>query len=107
MHRIVKPGGTLLLTTHGLNTFATYVRDDKMARGMIAEGLETMLREGVAFYDVFGESGDWGVKDAEWGNSFMLADWLIEHATPQWSVRLLRTGRLDRNQDALVLERRA
>lgn len=105
MHRIVKPGGALLLTTHGLNTFATYVRGELMNRGLIAEGVDTMLRDGVAFYDVFGEDGDWGVKDEGWGNSFVLAEWLVEHATPQWSIRLLRSGRLDGNQDAYVLER--
>lgn len=107
MHRVVKPGGSLLLTTHGLDTFASYVRGALMNRGLMADGVERMLREGIHFLDVFGEEGDWGVKDEGWGNSFLLADWLVEHATPQWSIRLLRRGRLDGNQDAYVLERTA
>jgi SAM-dependent methyltransferase len=105
MHRIVKPGGSILLTTHGLDTFATYVRGELMNRGLMAQGIDRMLRDGIHFLDVFGEAGDWGVKDEGWGNSFILADWLVEHATPQWSIRLLRRGRLDGNQDAYVLER--
>lgn len=106
MHRIVRPGGTLLLTTHGLTTFATYVRGDLMGRRPIAAAIETMLRDGIEFVDVFGEAGDWGVKDPGWGNSFLLADWLVEHATPQWAVLLLRSGGLQSNQDVFVLERR-
>lgn len=106
MHRIVKPGGSLLLTTHGLNTFATYVHGDMMGRRPIASAIGTMLRDGIEFVDVFGEAGDWGVKDPGWGNSFLLADWLVEHATPQWAVLLLRSGGLQSNQDVFVLERR-
>ncbi|UTI65079.1 class I SAM-dependent methyltransferase [Paraconexibacter antarcticus] len=105
MHRVIRPGGVLLLTTHGLDTFATYIRGHLMNRGLMAEAIGGMLRDGVHFIDVFGEAGDWGVKDEGWGNSFLLADWLIERATPAWSVRLLRRGRLDGNQDAFVLER--
>ncbi len=105
MHRVLRPGGVLLLTTHGLDTLATYVRADLMNRGLIAGSVRTMLGAGVPFHDVFGEEGDWGVRDEGWGNSFVLADWLVEHATPAWSVRLLRRGRLDGNQDAYVLER--
>lgn len=107
MHRVIRPGGALLLTTHGLDTFATYVRGELMNRGLMAVGVDGMLRDGIHFLDVFGEAGDWGVKDEGWGNSFLLADWLVEHATPQWTVRLLRRGRLDGNQDAYVLERGA
>ncbi len=106
MHRIVRPGGSLLLTTHGLNTLATYVRGGMMGRQPIASAIRTMLRDGIEFVDVFGEAGDWGVKDPGWGNSFLLADWLVEHATPQWAVLLLRSGGLQSNQDVFVLERR-
>ncbi|WP_354699216.1 hypothetical protein DSM112329_04926 [Paraconexibacter sp. AEG42_29] len=105
MHRIIKPGGALLLTTHGLNTFAEYTRGGLMDRAIMARTIGTVLTDGIEFIDVFGEAGDWGVKDPDWGNSFLLADWLVEHATPQWSIRLLRSGRLEGNQDAYVLER--
>jgi SAM-dependent methyltransferase len=107
LHRVIRPGGALLLTTHGLNTLATYTRDDLMSPPHIVEAVGSILREGIEFRDVFGAAGDWGVRDDGWGNSFLLADWLVEHATPQWSVRLLRSGRLDGNQDAFVLERSA
>jgi hypothetical protein len=64
------------------------------------------LVHGHRWYDVFGEDGDWGVKDTGWGNSYMSMEWLLSHVTPDWAVRLLRAGAIDQNQDVIVLERR-
>lgn len=107
MHRIVRPGGHLLLTVHGANTVATYARQALMEPQTLVGAIGTVLRDGVAFIDVFGEDGDWGVKDPAWGTCFMTADWLVERATPAWAVRLMRAGRLEADQDVFVLERLA
>lgn len=106
MHRIVKPGGMCLVTTHGLDTLGSFVRGGAMNRESAAQALATMLTSGHEYYDVFGEEGDWGVKDPGWGNAYLSLDWLTEHVTPQWSVRLFRPAALAANQDVTVLERR-
>lgn len=106
MHRIVRPGGALLITTHGLDTLATLLRRDHMTRDSAAEVAMRFLSSGHHWYDVFGDEGDWGVKDTGWGNSYLSMDWLLQHATPAWSVRLFEPGAVDHNQDVVVLERR-
>ena len=62
--------------------------------------------DGHKYFDVFGEDGDWGVKDPGWGNSYTGVDWLAAHVTPAWSIRLFRPAMLAQNQDVFVLERR-
>lgn len=106
MHRVIKPGGALLITTHGLDTLATLLRREHMTRESATEVALDFLAHGHRWYDVFGEDGDWGVKDTGWGNSYLSMEWLLSHATPDWSVRLLRPGAVDQNQDVIVLERR-
>jgi SAM-dependent methyltransferase len=106
MHRVVKPGGALLLTTHGLDTVAYQLRHDLMTRDSAAETTGALLRDGTQFFSIFGDDGDWGVKDPGWGTGYLAADWLAAHVTPDWAVRLFRPGMLDGNQDVFVLERR-
>jgi hypothetical protein len=67
---------------------------------------EQLVASSHRFLDVFGEEGDWGVKAAGWGNTFMTLDWLVPRVTPQWSVRLVKQAALAEVQDVIVLERR-
>lgn len=106
MHRVIRPGGMLLLTTHGWDTLAQLVRRDLMTRDSAEEAAQGMLATGHHFFDVFGEDGDWGVRDAGWGNAFLTLDWLAGVTAGRWTVRLFRPARLDHNQDLVILERR-
>lgn len=106
MHRVIRPGGTLLLTTHGLDTLGHQLRHGLMTRESAADSAAALLRDGHSFYAIFGDEGDWGVRDPHWGTGYLGADWVAEHATPDWAIRLFRPGMLDRNQDVFVLERR-
>ncbi|MCW2957837.1 MAG: class SAM-dependent methyltransferase [Solirubrobacterales bacterium] len=106
MHRVIKPGGALLVTTHGLDTLGQQLNQDVMTADSAAEAMETMLRDGHKYFDVFGEDGDWGVKHPGWGNSYTGVDWLAANVTPAWSIRLFRPAMLAQNQDVFVLERR-
>ncbi len=106
MHRVIKPGGALLLSTHGLDTLGQQLRGDVMTDDSAAEAATALLQSGHKYFDVFGDDGDWGVKDPGWGNSYTGADWLAEHVTPAWSIRLFRPAMLAQNQDVFVLERR-
>ncbi len=106
MHRIIRPGGALFLTTHGVDTLARYMRDDLMTHESASTVARSFLSSGHHWYDVFGEDGDWGVKSSGWGNGYMTLDWLATRVTPQWAIRLFIGGGLDQNQDVIVLERR-
>jgi SAM-dependent methyltransferase len=106
MARVVKPGGMLVLTTHGWDTLAQLVRRDHMTRDSAETAAAGMLATGYQFYDVFGEEGDWGVRDSGWGNSFLTLEWLAGATQDHWALRLFHPARLDHNQDLIVLERR-
>lgn len=106
MHRIVRPGGAMLLTSHGIDSLATFVRREQMNHESAAEVVRALVRHGHHWFDVFGADGDWGVKDTGWGNGYLSMDWLLRHATPGWAVRLFLPAGIDQNQDVVVLERR-
>jgi hypothetical protein len=54
---------------------------------------------------VFGEKGDWGVVDRDWGLAFFTPEWLLGQVTPEWALRVYRVGAAYGNQDVYVLER--
>lgn len=105
MHRVLRPGGRLLLTTHGFPSVAETVASGRLDRWVAREAVGAMLRGEHHFVDVWGEEGDWGVVDPSWGDAWFTPEWLAARATPRWAVRLHVPGGLDGNQDLVVLER--
>lgn len=107
MHRVLRPGGLLLITTHGLTSVARNAPTGALGEEVARAAAESMVRGEHHFVDVWGAEGDWGVVDPQWGDSWCTAEWLATHATPRWAIRLFRPGGLDGNQDLVVLERAA
>lgn len=103
MERLIRPGGHLIITTHGIHSIAYYARRNGEADQRAI--FEQLYRDGFVYFDVFGEDGDWGVPATGWGMAFMTAEWLQERLTPRWSVRLFREGAIEGNQDLYVLRR--
>jgi SAM-dependent methyltransferase len=106
MHRLIRPGGALLITTHGLDGVAWLARGGHMTPESAGDVAEHLIAGNHYFLDVLGAEGDWGVKDEGWGNSYLTMDWLSYNATPDWAIRLVRPAALGRVQDVIVLERR-
>lgn len=105
LHRVLRPGGLALITTHGTGAIAYRSSDpahgEAAQRGVVVE----MYRAGFSFVDAFGAAGDWGVVDPEWGVSFIDPEWMLRAITPKWSVRLYRPAAIGNHQDLWVLRR--
>lgn len=105
MHRVVRPGGHLLLTTHGHSS----VRWFAATGGMPIERLEAVVRDlyrtGCSYHPAFGPDGDWGVPADGWGLAFLSAEWIGAKVTPHWDVSLFEPGTVERNQDLWLLRR--
>jgi SAM-dependent methyltransferase len=105
MRRIIRPGGRLLVTTHGEQTIVHTAREGLRSPGQLAEVREALAERGFWYAAEFGEAGDHGVANPDWGTAFLSAEWLAAKLTPEWRVALFRPGRVELNQDLYVLER--
>jgi len=106
MHRIVKAGGHMALTTHGHTTLAhdeaTGMRGDQQ----LWEIERSLYERGVWFKNEFGPQGDHGVANEDWGTAFVSPEWLLARATRDWELVEFGPGRVEGNQDVYVLRRR-
>ena len=106
MHRILRPGGALLMSTHGYQTIVHDHRTDRRDDAQLHEVRGGLWEEGFWYRPEFGEAGDHGVANPEWGTAFLTPEWLLAKATPSWGVTAFAPGRVEDNQDLYVLERR-
>ena len=68
---------------------------------------EALYEHGFWYAAEFGEAGDHGVANPDWGTAFLSPEWLLARADARsggW--RCFRPGRVEGNQDLYVLERR-
>lgn len=105
MHRLLRPGGHLLITTHGVTSVAHYALLDLRTPQQSQEIADALYREGAWYAPEFGEEGDWGVVNPDWGTAFLTPEWLLAKLCPRWSVREFAPGRNQDNQDVYVLQR--
>jgi hypothetical protein len=68
----------------------------------IREGLR---ERGFWYAPEYGEVGDHGLANPDWGIAFLTPEWLLAKATPDWRVAAFHPGRVEGNQDLYVLER--
>jgi len=106
MKRVIRSGGHLLLTTHGEQSIVHAQAEWQYPIERVRVIEQSLRFEGFWFEDVFGEAGDWGVKSRDWGMAFLTPEWLLTRTTPDWGAVFFRPGRVERNQDLYVLERR-
>jgi SAM-dependent methyltransferase len=106
MHRLLAAGGVLVLTAHGLGAVGHFVRHGALRHAEASSIARELLSHGHAYRPVFGEAGDWGVVDPEWGQAYLTPEWLARHLLPRWRLLLYEPARLDENQDLYVVERR-
>jgi SAM-dependent methyltransferase len=105
MHRIVAPGGHLVITVHGPQAVAYYGMRGERPPEQLDEIVRALHRHGFWYAREFGEEGDFGIVHPEWGTAFMSPEWLLRTVTPDWHVASYGVGRNLGNQDVAVLRR--
>lgn len=106
MHRIIKPGGHLISTTHGPQSVAFYGAEGLRTSDQLSDILDSLYNSGYWYAPEFGDKGDWGVINSDWGTSFVSAEWMLDNLTPKWQFVESANGRNEMNQDVYVLRRR-
>jgi SAM-dependent methyltransferase len=105
MRRLIRPGGHLVMTTHGTTTVEHDGARELRQPEQLASIHEALGRGGTWYAAEFGETGDWGVVNQEWGTAFLSPEWLLAHLSPRWRLLEFAPGRNQDNQDVYVLER--
>jgi SAM-dependent methyltransferase len=105
MQRLLRPGGHLVLTTHGWGSIDHYVAEGLRSPVQAREILDSLYRQGYWYAPEFGEEGDWGVVDPCWGTAFLSPEWLLTQLSPDWRVLEFAPARNQGNQDVYVLQR--
>jgi len=105
MRRLLRPGGHLLITTHGLTSVAHYAQHDLRTPQQSQEIADALYRAGCWYAPEFGAEGDWGVVNPDWGTAFLSPEWLLTKLSPSWRVLEFAPGRNQDNQDVYVLQR--
>ena len=105
MHRVIRPGGLLILTVQGIASLAHYLRNDEIDDEYAVAGTEVLLASGHAYVPSFGPDGDDGVRSPEWGMAYLTIDWLAQRTLLRWTLESYEPARIDTNQDLIVLRR--
>ena len=101
MARVVKPGGELLFTTHGLRSIFHH----ETLKGHMPAHKAQERREAMARGELHFQRGAHADLNSDWGVAYIPRRWLEERLT-DWQVRLFGSGMAKRNQDVYVLRRR-
>lgn len=105
MRRLIRPGGCLVVTTHGVTSVAHYALRGLRTPEQSDEILTSLYRRGWWYAPEFGEEGDWGVVSPDWGTAFLSSEWMLTQLCPRWRVLEYAPGRNQENQDIYVLQR--
>jgi SAM-dependent methyltransferase len=105
MHRVLRPGGHLVCTTHGLVSVGFYATLELRSAEQSQEIADALYRRGWWYAPEFGEEGDWGVVNPDWGTAFLSPEWMLAQLCPRWRVLEFAPGRNQDNQDVYLLQR--
>jgi SAM-dependent methyltransferase len=106
MGRVLRPGGRLVLTTHGPHSIAYASAHGLRPPAQLEEIQQALYRDGFWFVNELGSGGDFGLRDAEWGTAFVSPEWMLRRAGSAWRIGAFHPGRVQDNQDLYALEPR-
>lgn len=102
MHRIIKPGGWLLFTTHGLHTVRFHLNLKKKTAAKVQAIFEGLIASNYVFEDVFGADDGKTALRSSWGNCYVRFEWFALNLSDTWELRYFNPGMNQNNQDLYV-----
>jgi SAM-dependent methyltransferase len=107
MRRIVRPGGRLLLTSHGYRSVELHGSEwGGWAPDLVAEAATRLYSDGHKFFGGYGKGLSVADSTPDWGEAFFTPEWLADRACPAWAILEFNSGRVENHHDLYVLERR-
>ncbi len=105
MRRILKPGGLFAWTTHGPGALLHYCDSGAVRMEDGERFFRDLHRNGFAFYNPFGESGDWGIVSEQWGQAFLHPSYVLRETLTGWKTLAYRSRMIENNQDFWLFEK--
>ncbi len=107
MHRVIKPGGFLMLTTCGLPTIEVLItrHPARWPQERIENVFSQVINKGFFFEAEYKDLKNFALDKEKYGMSYFLIEWLARNVVGSWSIANYKTARSG-HQDAYVLLRR-
>jgi SAM-dependent methyltransferase len=107
MRRVLRPGGALVFTVHGLQAVEMHAGDwGGWDRRRIADVATALYAGGYAFVGAYGKQGHHRLATPDWGEAFMTAEWVLRELCPDWRILHFEVGWVEGNLDLYVAQRR-
>ena len=92
--------------TEGSSSAVHIVKDGQLRTPeQSREIADALYSRGWWYAAEFGEEGDWGVLNPDWGTAFVSPEWMLTQLCSRWHVLEFAPGRNQDNQDVYVLRR--
>jgi SAM-dependent methyltransferase len=105
MHRVIQPGGFLVLTAHGYRSLLHYLELGRVA-GMGGSILSDLLVNQYAFRPRWDDpSQEYGLQVVEWGMAYFTEEWVASHLSYKFRLVDFQAGLNQSNQDVYVVAR--
>jgi SAM-dependent methyltransferase len=107
IRRVLRPGGALVFTVHGLQALQMHAGDwGGWDRRRVAEAATALWSDGFAFVGAYGKEGHHRLASADWGEAFMTPEWVLSELCPDWAVLHFEAGWVEGNLDLYVAQAR-
>jgi SAM-dependent methyltransferase len=106
MRRIIKSGGFLMFTTHGIRSLYFYLEHNHKTVNAVAPLLAELTCSQFSFEQVWrNRSEAEGLETRDWGNAYLLIGWIAQKLYHDWRVLDYQPGLNQLNQDVYVIQR--